>query len=88
MDIVTITMPSLMDRFISNLRSLQQVVIKPDELPNKPSWTWRSSILPTKNLFPEGEALLVASSGTQQRRVITTSRHTSSRDSRQLIQTN
>jgi hypothetical protein len=74
MAIVTIAMPSLMDRFISNLRFLQ-VVIKPRRVPNKPSWTWRSSILPKMNLFPEGEALLVASSRYSRKMVITTSRN-------------
>jgi len=62
MDIVTITMPSLMDLFISNLRCLQQVVIKP----RRPSEQTKPDLAQLgrskMKLFPEGEALLVASS--------------------------
>jgi hypothetical protein len=62
MDIVTITMPSLMDLFISNLRFSQQVVIKPGRASEQTKLDLAQLDPSNTKLFPEVEALLVASS--------------------------
>src|SRR5262249_10883414 len=87
MDTVPITIPSLMDPFITNLRCSQQVVIKPGRASEQIKLDL-AQLDPSKMRIFLKLKLSCRFQAVLTRWVIKTNQHTSSRDSRKLIETN